>query len=101
MTYEVLQIVVSVAAALITAFLLPWLKAKIGEEKYNQMKNLIKTLVDAAEKKYEDIENDKLRQTSKKQYVLNYLHSKGIILSEDEFDALLNSAVQELDKAFQ
>lgn len=101
MTYEVLQIVVSVAAALITAFLLPWLKEKLGAEKYNQMKNLIKTLVDAAEKKYEDIDNDKLRQTSKKQYVLDYLNSKRIILSEDEFDALLNSAVQELDKALQ
>lgn len=101
MTYIIGEIIIYVVCALIAVFLVPLLKEKLGAEKYAKLRIIVKTAVDAAEKKYEDIENDKLRQTSKKQYVLNYLNSKGIILSEDEFDALLNSAVQELDKALE
>jgi hypothetical protein len=98
MTYEVLQIVVSVAAALITAFLLPWLKAKIGEESWARLVEVVRVAVRAAEKAYEDEENNLVRQTAKYEYVLSFLAEKGIDLSESELDALVNSAVQELDQ---
>jgi hypothetical protein len=33
MTYEIMQIIISLAAALITAFLIPYIKGRIGEAK--------------------------------------------------------------------
>jgi rubrerythrin len=101
MTYIIGEIIIYVACALIAVFLVPLLKEKLGAEKYAQLLAIVKTAVSAAEKKYEDIDNDNERHFTKKQYVLDYLAEKGISLSEAELDALINSAVLELDKAFQ
>lgn len=101
MTYIIGEIIIYAACALIAAFLVPLLKEKLGAEKYAQLTTIIKTAVDAAEKKYEDIINDKERQTSKKQYVLNYLAEKGINLTDTELDALINSACLQLDKVLE
>jgi hypothetical protein len=86
-----------VAAALVTAFLLPWLKAKIGAEAWSKLIEVVRVAVRAAEKAYEKEDNDLVRQTAKYEYVLGFLAEKGIDISESGLDALINSAVQELD----
>lgn len=98
MTYEIMQMIISLAAALITAFLVPYIKGKIGEAKWQTIVSWIKVAVQAAEKMFED---QPASGQSKKQYVLEFLAAKGIVLTEAELDALIESAVLELDKALE
>lgn len=87
--------------ALITAYLIPQLKAKKEldtEEKRQKVILDAKFWVDMAVRSAEQLYKDMPKSgAEKKQYVLNYLNSKGINLSMDELNVLIESAVKELE----
>lgn len=84
--------VITLAALLITTFLIPWIKAKVNAEKLAEIQKWATIAVQAAEMIYSESGlGDK-----KKQYVKSYLQSKGYTLDIDTIDALIESAVMEL-----
>lgn len=80
--------------ALISTFLIPWLKNKVSAEKFEQIKEWTKVAVQAAEMIYNGVG----RGEEKKTYVINYLNSKGFKVDTTTIDALIESAVLDLKR---
>lgn len=86
---------ITLIVAVITTFLIPYLKAKVDAEKFAKIKNWVKAAVEAAEMIY----NGTGRGAEKKAYVLNYLKEKGYTLDLDSIDNLIEFAVLALKKS--
>lgn len=87
------EAIITLAILVITTFLAPYLKNKMGDQKYNKMKDWIKIGVQAAEMIFTE---SGLGQ-KKKEYVLKFLEQKGYTIDES-IDNLVESAVLELKK---
>ena len=84
--------IITLIIALITTFLIPWMKTKLDAEKFTKVKEWTKVAVQAAEMIYDGVG----RGEEKKAYVVNYLNSKGYSLDADAINNLIESAVLEL-----
>lgn len=87
----IIQAVLTLAVALITAFVIPWLKNKIGAQNMDEFMRWVQIAVAAAEQLYESTDGDE-----KKAYVVNFLASKGFKVDTEELDNAIESAVLEL-----
>ena len=84
----IFEIIGSLLAVIVTCFVIPILKEKLEAEKLKRLVKLVKVAVEAAEQLY----GSKAGQ-DKKEYVVNYLLKKGIVLDADDIDMLIESAV--------
>lgn len=79
----------------VTAFLLPWIRNKLGAQKTEALIYWVKTFVQAAEQTFCDRGMGK----EKKEYVLEKLREKGYTVDLNAIDAMIESAVLELNRA--
>ena len=84
----IMQAVITLAAALITYRLIPWLKAQMSETQYQRLLSVVDTLVYAADKLYKTGVID-----NKLEYVQHELARRGFDLDR----AAIEAAVTELD----
>ena len=89
----IINAVIALIAAIISVFLIPWIKANTTEQQRKTMLELIKIAVAAAEQIYEG----EGRGEEKKQYVLDFLASKGIAVNDEAVNAAIESYVQQLN----
>lgn len=89
----IVNAVIALIAAIISAFLIPWIKANTTEQQRQTILELIKIAVAAAEQIYEG----EGRGEEKKQYVLNFLTSKGIAVDDEAINAAIESYVQQIN----
>lgn len=87
----VIQAIIALCATLITVFLIPWIKEKAGSQGLENMLAWVKIAVAAAEQIYTSAQGDE-----KKQYVLEFLESKGIVVDDEIIDNAIEAAVLEL-----
>lgn len=87
----IIEIIIALASALITGFLIPYLKKKVSAEKLEELKKWVSIAVGAAEQLYGSGTGEK-----KKEYVQSFLLSKGIAFDVDEVTALIESEVYKL-----
>lgn len=92
----ILQAVISLCAALLTAFAVPWVRHKVGEERSQHLYELAKIAVRAAEQIYGAGHGD-----AKAQYVMSYLRDNGYDVDKDELRAALEAAVYQLNRAMK
>lgn len=85
----IVNAVIMLAAALITTFLVPWIKGKVDEQNLNKMLRWVEIAVEAAEQIYKESGMGE----KKKQYVLNFLKSKGYAIDTESVDAMIESVV--------
>lgn len=90
----IINAVIMLIAAVISAFVVPWLKGKIEAQKLTQILNWVKIAVNAAEQIY----NESGMGEKKKEYVLNFLQQKGYTLDPEKIDAMIESAVYAIQK---
>jgi hypothetical protein len=93
MTYEVLQAIVTLAIAIITVFVIPYIKSKTTATQQANIKYWVSVAVSAAEQIYKAYPKS---GDEKKEYVIEFLESKGIKLTIEELEALIESAVNKL-----
>jgi len=93
--YQILSIIVSIVGILLTYYIVPYLKNKIGTEKMNQMMIWIKAAVAAAEMIYPEFKSGE----KKKEYVVEFLKNKGVTITDQELNALIEAVVYELNRA--
>lgn len=85
---KIIQAVIALATALLSAFFIPWLKQRVSAEKLEKWQTYVKIAVGAAEQLY-----DATQGAEKKAYVLQYLASKGIQFDSDTVDKMIEAAV--------
>ena len=88
----IIEAVFALLAAIVTAFVIPWIKSKLNE---NQLKEL-QIWVNAAVAAAEQIFSAPNSGAEKKQYVIEFLKSKGFTVDMDSIDNLIESAVYAL-----
>ena len=89
----IVNAVIALIASIITTFLIPWIKSKIDAAKLAQIVEWVGIAVRAAEQIY----NESGMGEKKKQYVLDFLASKGFTLDPDSINAMIEAAVKELN----
>ena len=89
---QIIVAVLTLVISLITAFLIPYLKTKVCAEKLDTIKFWVNIAVEAAEMIYVGTG----RGQEKKDYVVQFLNSKGFTLNVTEIENLIEAAVMEL-----
>ena len=89
----IIEAVFALIAAVITAIVIPYIKSKTTAQQQEEINAWVKIAVTAAEQIY----NGSGRGAEKKEYVLNWLHEHGITVDESKLDAMIESAVYELN----
>lgn len=89
----IVNAVITLIAAIITTFLIPWIKSKIDAAKLAQIVEWVGIAVRAAEQIY----NESGMGEKKKQYVLDFLADKGFTLDPNSINAMIEAAVKELN----
>lgn len=87
----IFELIITLISALISCFLIPQLKNKLSEEKREQLLYWTEVAVKAAEQLYGSTTGQQ-----KKEYVVSFLLSKGIVFDIDEVTALIESEVYRL-----
>lgn len=90
------DLVIIVAAVLITVYVRPWLKAKLGEAGYQALWERICVLVQAAEQLFPKGEDGAKTGEQKKAYVMERLVDDYGIEITDKENAMIEAAVHEL-----
>lgn len=85
----IMEAIIALVTAVITAFLIPWLKGKIDADKLEKIKLWVTVAVEAAEQLYKGSG----RGEEKKAYVVQFLQEKGFTLDPDSLDKLIEAAV--------
>lgn len=89
----IVNAVITLIAAIVTTFLIPWIKSKIDAAKLAQIIEWVGIAVRAAEQIY----NESGMGEKKKQYVLDFLADKGFTLDPNSINAMIEAAVKELN----
>ena len=89
----IVNAVIALIAAIITTFLIPWIKSKIDAAKLAQIVEWVGIAVRAAEQIY----NESGMGEKKKQYVLDFLADKGFTLDLNSINAMIEAAVKNLN----
>lgn len=89
----IIEAVFALIAIVITAIVIPYIKRKTTAQQQEEINAWVKIAVTAAEQIY----NGSGRGAEKKEYVLNWLHKHGITVDASKLDAMIESAVYELN----
>ena len=90
---SIIECVIALIGALVSAFLIPYLKAQMTQDKRARLSFWLKVAVEAAEQLF----GSKTGQ-QKRDYVIAFLLSKGLVFDVDEVTALIESEVYKLTK---
>jgi len=93
---EILNGVITLAMALVSAFLIPWLREKCSVQQLERLILWADIAVAAAEQLYDDLDGEK-----KRQYVLDFLNRRGCKLDEEAVEKTLEAAVLRLHTALK
>lgn len=85
----IMEAIIALVVAVITAFVIPWLKGKIDADKLEKIKLWVTVAVEAAEQLYKGSG----RGEEKKAYVVQFLQEKGFTIDPDSLDKLIEAAV--------
>ena len=91
----VLEAVLALIAAIISVFLVPYLKSRTTIQQQMEISTWVAIAVEAAEQIYKGSG----RGQEKKEYVIGWLEEHNITVDEDKLDCLIESAVYNLKNA--
>lgn len=90
---KIILALIALLSTIITYVLVPYIKSKTTEKERSNIYTLVMLAVQAAEQIYLQPGQGK----KKKEYVINYLNSKGIKLTVEDLDMMIEAAVKELN----
>lgn len=85
---RIIEAVIALVAAVLTTFLIPWIKEKCDAERLKRVQTYVDIAVAAAEQIYSACDGD-----VKKAYVLSYLAEKGIRFDAQTVERMIEASV--------
>ena len=92
----ILEVAITLLSAVLTGFLIPFVRSRLSTEKKERLEFWIRTAVKAAEQIFKNSEKAGIK---KKDWVVQFLLSKGLVFDVDEVTALIESEVYRLTAA--
>lgn len=103
---QIVTLIIALCVAVITAFLVPYIKKKYGQEKINEalnqvelIQNYAKIAVNAVEQMFPGQTEKRLQEAT--DYFNKQMEKLGITLDEDEVRKAIESAVLELNNSLK
>ena len=90
----IIEAVITIVVFVVGAFLIPWIRQKIGDGKTNELLRWVGIFVRAAEQIYRESGMGE----QKKAYVMQKLQEKGYNLDLEAIDEMIEAAVLELNR---
>lgn len=97
-TFDILKIVVSVCAALITAYVIPCLKSVKEDRKYKNLVDMVEVAVKAAEQTFKVSGQGAAKKEEVMTFVSDWMNKHGIQISSYQLDQLIEAAVFQMKK---
>ena len=88
---QIISAIIALISALVSAFLIPWIKTKIDADKLQTIRTYVEIGVKAAEQLYDATDG-----AAKKAYVISFLAEKGITFDSEVIDKLIEATVLQL-----
>ena len=88
--------IIALAAACVSAFVIPWLKRKTDEQEREELLRWVEIAVAAAQQLYHEKAG-----AERKAYVLDFLESKGYSVDTAEIDSAIEAAVLKLHQQLE
>lgn len=92
----VINALIALIAALISAFLIPWLKRNTSAKDREELLKWVEIAVMAAQQLYHQLDGAK-----RKEYVMNFLRKKGYNVLSAEVDSAIEAAVLKLHQELE
>lgn len=92
----VINAFIALVAALITAFVVPWIKRNTSAKDREELLKWVEIAVMAAQQLYHQLDGSK-----RKEYVLNFLREKGYDVASAEVDNAIEAAVLKLHQELE
>lgn len=96
LTFDLLKIVISVCAALITAYVVPYLKTLKDDKRYAQLLEMIGVAVRAAEQTIKGAGKGVEKKKEVENIIYAWLIEKGIEITPEQINQLIECAVYQL-----
>ncbi len=96
MLWDIIKIVLSALLAIITLYLIPYLKSQVKNKQLEEVLTIVEAAVQAAEQTLQD---GMVKKHDVMTFVTKCLQEKGIYVSEEELDRLVESAVYAMNLA--
>ncbi len=90
--------IILILGGIITCLLIPYLKNKIGEGKWNEIIRVVKVFVEAAEQLFQSTDGEKLGK-ERLEWVLAQLTDRGYDINDKMIIAAIESEVYKLQQA--
>lgn len=97
-TFDVLKIVISVCAALITAYAVPYFKALREDSRYEALVDMVEVAVRAAEQTFRGSGQGVRKKEEVLNFISEWMQSHGIHIDSYQLDQLIECAVYQINK---
>lgn len=95
-TFYILKIVVIVATTLISMYVVPLLKEKLNDSKYQKLLDIVEIAVRAAEQTIQGSGQGAVKKDEVLNFVSEWMMIHGIDINPDQLDQLIEAAVYNL-----
>lgn len=92
-TFMVLKIVVSICAALVTVYVVPYLKTLRQDKRYSSLVDMVEIAVKAAEQTIKGKGEGELKKAEVVAFVSDWMKEHGVKISQDELNQVIECAV--------
>lgn len=99
LTFNILKIVVAVATVFVSAYVIPLLREKLHDSRYNRLLDMVEIAVRAAE---QTIKADgAVKKDEVVKFVTQWMLAHGIAITQDQLDQLIECAVFNMNREVQ
>ena len=96
LTFDILKIVISVCAALVTVYVIPYLKTLKEDRRYAQILDMVEVAVRAAEQTIKGAGKGIEKKEKVENIIYAWLMERGIEISTEQINQLIECAVYQL-----
>lgn len=97
-TFMILKVIISVSVALITTFLIPFIKSQTKTKQQEEILKIVQVAVQAAE---QTLKGGEVKKEDVLRFMTDWLAKRGITISDEQLDKLIESAVYAMNEAKQ
>lgn len=93
----IIKLVVGICLALITNFLIPYLRTLREDARWQRLIDMVQTAVEAAEQTMKEPGSGPEKKKAVMAFVSEWLNKQGINVTEEELDKLVEAAVKKMN----
>lgn len=97
-TFNILKIVVAICTALISAYLIPYIRTQLHDKKYENLLTIIEVAVRAAEQTITGSGQGKIKKEEVVQFVTAWMIEHGIMITQEQLSQLIEAAVYNMNR---